>query len=411
MMHGSRLLVALIWVCGVGPLFAEGQLPRQLRVGEAGAVLRCGPGEAYYATDELPPGESLEVWRVEDDGWLAVRPPEGSFSLMATTDLKLIPETDLAAVRGKDVVAWVGSNAGPIDEYRWQVRLDEGEKVVVLSEARQRLFDGAPPKRLYRIEPPAGEFRWVRAQDLQDADRLEPRIDRAVKLADYRVTADEEPSATDWQPRGRVTVSDEASRQRIPTASRPAERIARTESRGRSAALASFAGRLRDLELRLSLMVAEPSESWDFRALRNDAESLLDQASTTLERSRAQRLSDQIEEFAALGRRFDRLERTTGEETPEERGELAEDEAIVDPRFDGHGWLLPVHSTQRMAPPYALLDDDGRVLQFVSPAPGLNLHRYLRKEIGIFGQRSFIPSLDKPHVTAHRVVDLERHRR
>jgi hypothetical protein len=70
-----------------------------------------------------------------------------------------------------------------------------------------------------------------------------------------------------------------------------------------------------------------------------------------------------------------------------------------------------VHSTKRAAPPYALLDGEGRILHFVSPAPGLNLHRYLRKEIGIYGQRSFISSLEKPHVTAHRVVDLNRHRR
>jgi hypothetical protein len=83
----------------------------------------------------------------------------------------------------------------------------------------------------------------------------------------------------------------------------------------------------------------------------------------------------------------------------------------MNPRFDGSGWLLPVHSKKRTAPPYALLDEEGRLLQFVSPAPGMNLHRYLRKEIGVFGQTSFIESLSKPHLTAHRVVELDRHRR
>jgi hypothetical protein len=81
-----------------------------------------------------------------------------------------------------------------------------------------------------------------------------------------------------------------------------------------------------------------------------------------------------------------------------------------DPRFDGRGWLVPAYSSQRIAPPYALLDGEGRILTFLSPAPGLNLNRYLRKEIGVFGQRSPGDYLEKPHLTASRVVDLERHR-
>jgi hypothetical protein len=82
----------------------------------------------------------------------------------------------------------------------------------------------------------------------------------------------------------------------------------------------------------------------------------------------------------------------------------------MDTRFDGTGWLLPVHSTKRNAPPYALLDDDGNILQFVSPAPGLNLNRYLKKEVGIIGQKQSGGTLDKPHLTAHRIVERDRHR-
>ena len=83
----------------------------------------------------------------------------------------------------------------------------------------------------------------------------------------------------------------------------------------------------------------------------------------------------------------------------------------MSPRFDGTGWLLPVHSTKKSAPPYALLDKDGNILQFVSPAPGLNLNRYLRKEVGIFGQKEQSTTADKAHLTAQRVVELDRHRK
>jgi hypothetical protein len=80
-------------------------------------------------------------------------------------------------------------------------------------------------------------------------------------------------------------------------------------------------------------------------------------------------------------------------------------------RYDGSGWLVPVHSTKQTAPPYALLDAEGDVLQYVSPTPGLNLHRYVRKQVGIFGHRGYQQSLKKPHLTAERVVDLRRHLR
>jgi hypothetical protein len=78
-------------------------------------------------------------------------------------------------------------------------------------------------------------------------------------------------------------------------------------------------------------------------------------------------------------------------------------------RFDGNGWLVPVHSARRVAPPYALLDAEGEVLFYVVPSPGLNLHRYLRKRVGVYGQRTAHASVNKPLIAAERVVDLGRH--
>jgi hypothetical protein len=135
---------------------------------------------------------------------------------------------------------------------------------------------------------------------------------------------------------------------------------------------------------------------------------------SVLERGRAERLLNQIEEFEAWRARYDDLGEAREELEPKPTADIASVRAgadsHVDPRFDGTGWLLPVHSRKRTAPPYALLDGDGKILQFVSPSPGLNLHRYLRKEIGIYGQKSYIPALEKRHLTAHRVVELDRHR-
>ena len=37
------------------------------------------------------------------------------------------------------------------------------------------------------------------------------------------------------------------------------------------------------------------------------------------------------------------------------------------------------------------------------PAPGVDLQPYVYKEVGVSGQRGYMPELKKPHVTAQRV--------
>ena len=69
---------------------------------------------------------------------------------------------------------------------------------------------------------------------------------------------------------------------------------------------------------------------------------------------------------------------------------------------------MPVHSTKRVAPPFALLDDDGRVQAYVTPAPGLNLRRYTKKYVGIVGEKAYVASLRATHVSAQRVVKQDK---
>jgi hypothetical protein len=46
---------------------------------------------------------------------------------------------------------------------------------------------------------------------------------------------------------------------------------------------------------------------------------------------------------------------------------------------------------------------------FVTPAPGVNLRRYVDKQVGIMGQSAF-GVLNRQHVVAHRAIELARHR-
>jgi hypothetical protein len=84
--------------------------------------------------------------------------------------------------------------------------------------------------------------------------------------------------------------------------------------------------------------------------------------------------------------------------------------------FAGAGWLMPLVPRSRMdrdaragVPPFALTDDEGNVLQLVTPSPGLNLRQYVRQRVGVQGHAAPLANLATPHLVAQRVVVLDRH--
>ena len=181
-------------------------------------------------------------------------------------------------------------------------------------------------------------------------------------------------------------------------------------------------------------MVAGEPQTWRLADLRRRVEVNLIRYQTAEERMQARRLLDRIAEFEQLHSRVVQTAApapqpaapaatrsappltatpplTAAPPATVSAGESAEPSPTADVKYDGSGWLVPVHSTTGAAPPFALLDAQGEVLGYVSPTPGLNLQRYLRKQVGLFGLRGYVPTLNKPHVTAERVVELDRHLR
>jgi hypothetical protein len=84
--------------------------------------------------------------------------------------------------------------------------------------------------------------------------------------------------------------------------------------------------------------------------------------------------------------------------------------------YAGTGWLMPLVSRSQLprdardgVPPFALTDDDGNVKFLVTPSPGLSVSEYARKRVGVIGPVGQLPGLRSPHLTAQRVVVLERH--
>jgi hypothetical protein len=187
---------------------------------------------------------------------------------------------------------------------------------------------------------------------------------------------------------------------------------------------------LRRVEAELTKTVSQEVHAWRLAPLRRQLEAWSDKLESAVDQARARELLRRIAEFEKLQDRF--VQSAAGQTVtnvaagtpaapatatfdsvpaPGEQPPVSALTGGSEVRYDGSGWLVPVHSTKQTAPPYALLDAEGNVLQYVSPAPGLNLNRYLRKQVGIYGQRGYMQTLQKAHLTAERVVDLNRHLR
>lgn len=537
---GPVLLAACLTMAGLSR--AETKLPYSLTVPRGGATLRSGPGSTFYATDRLAAGVQIDIFREEKDGWLAIQPPPGSFSLVERRQLKAGQEPGVAVVLAEDVLSCVGSRVEAVPTYVSQVRLRKDELVELLDKWDDDAVAAESGDRVWcRISPPAGEFRWVQANDLKRDTSIQPDTTVSAEAAAEVGTAETPGPATTpktsfeadgWRtrpadltatpPRSTAPAAPKADANQAPPAANakqasptaranpgwkaippvpataqpdeasqvdtanaspkakpktpapsqirvpvdgekligrpvsnplgaagttplplaaqtqetpislisepltpaPATSIPATPAPSEENRWTSRTPPPRqsvdELEVDLAMMVAQDAHAWRLAELRQRVDANLARFETTAERVQARRLLERIGEFEQLQSRIAQASPQTVQPPPtlDSRPPApasvaagADASAAADVKYDGSGWLVPVHSATGAAPPFALLDAQGEVLGYVSPTPGLNLQRYLRKQVGIFGLRGYVPTLNKPHVTAERVVDLDRHLR
>ena len=148
----------------------KGFLSFSVKVAEENSPLFSSPGEENsYMTGRLKAGEILEVCFRTDDGWCAVRPPEGSFSWI-NADYVLRGDSGSGTVvcpdSSKEVPVRVGA-ASILNSSDVQVGLENGRQVRILGE--QTLTGN---KTWLKIAPPRGEFRWIRQSSLEQNEFL-----------------------------------------------------------------------------------------------------------------------------------------------------------------------------------------------------------------------------------------------
>jgi len=427
-------------------------LPVTVAVSANHAYLRCGAGDDYYPTERLSTGTDVEVWVIESSGYCAVRPVRGSYSWVLARDVQAesAPSDGSAAAPGRTTgvvvtdgaVARVGSQLNDL-RHVTQVALEAGERVTILEHVR--IADGRHAGDWVRIEPPSGEFRWARAEDLGLPPELAPTPDPAAEAAGLAAAgaavealrdagtavtqavaefdaAAAEPIASEpaggmtkllsgWLPRG-TNVFDRAT----PAAPPPAV----------SAGAAAASGdELADIDLALSLAVTGQSESWNLTPLRERLRLAATRATSQSDRTRAQAIDARLARFESIQAKQHGLQvAAAAPPEPLRLGGMWSSLATLGSRpvrpgvlpggqpaggqptwtppdqMETTGRLATVISRRPDAPRWAVVDNANNVIAFVTPQPGVDFGPLVGQQVSVRGARGYMPEYKRPYLVA-----------
>jgi SH3-like domain-containing protein len=353
-------------------------LPYSAKVVGEDVYVRSGPGTDYYPTAKLQAGDVVEVYRRDPGGWCAIRPPRNSFSYVAIHKLKPLGDS-VALAKENKVEVRVGSSLGEMRDVI-QVRLDRDEPVEVLEEPDHNRQDA-----LVKIAPPPGEFRWISSRFLERQNRPATAAHAEAARAPSRWTQGA-PAGGSYEPQS-----------------------PRSLASGVSAGVGPRSQSARELDALnhdLSARVVQDLSQWQFDDLKRRGEHALDNATNDQDRDDAQRLLDKIGRFESIKFRRDALSRSASQLASTAAAPSAPVVAIA-PRYDGAGRLTPVVSSKVGSPPFALVDPSGAVVQYVTPAPGVNLQPFVNHQVGVSGPRTFVPEYQRQQISAQRVTLLD----
>lgn len=467
-MRLRHLLSGIVCLALVGPGWAEEfdsddadvDFPYHAFVNTDDVYVRSGPGQNYYPVLRLQRGDRVEVYRHDPGGWYAIRPPAECFSWVSAEYVEP-GEGKMARVKGERVVARVGSAFSDIRDVI-QVRLDENELVEVL-EAK-RIGTGPAAQTWYKISPPAGEFRWVsgqfvssqrperevrkrdahnnlliarhakqheqeldersaarhdRRRDADEDDSDEPRRGPQARAIKYNGDANERLDDDRDVERSKVSHRTTSHRVRDEDRDEPVAERRRPSQASRRAPLpqgdAGLMKELEELDFQLSAEVAKEPASWNLAPLRERSDVLLSRSDTALDRGRVRLVQRKISRFDDIKQRADKI--AMAQQATDLRNQDAIHASLggslgvpMDERFDGVGKLTQVYPAQSGVAGYALVDKDGKVKQFVTAAPGVNLRPFIGREVGVQGTLGYMTDAQTSHLTAKRVALIDEGR-
>lgn len=450
-----RLIVCLIVGSALLSANAFAQIqegfPYMAKVSVKNVAARSGPGMTYYPTQALPVGSVVEVYCELPTGWAAIRPPQGSFSWVRGKFLE-VQADGTGRITEDNAASGVGSDL--IDSRDVvQVRMRKDERVEVI----QKTNIGS--EEWYRISPPSGEFRWVNLNDILPDDpirRTPQQTQRSQNSSSVAFSSIPEPGHNfQSMPPGQF------GQPPAPGYRRPHGGLTDEE----------FYRELSELERAWSVMFHTKPDNWHSALLLQRARYLKTQANTERKLGRVDLLISRLEkanqmEIAAGVPQPGMMHRPYGMYRPYDVPGAPPANPLLDPntlpagaratvlpglestqaefnqvglppppgaapyelmaqhnmaalaqadelektmRLDGVGLLaqLPQGNVDRLPIRWALLDANGQVRYYVSPALGVVFKGMEGRVVGVIGSREFLPNNDQHiHITVRHIRPL-----
>ena len=286
------LLCAVLDIVAARPVSADGSrsFPYEALVRTAEVEVRSGPGQRYYVTGRLRQNERVTVHRHDPGGWYMISPPSGSFSWIdadlvrpagGTTGIIEVPQT-IGAPAPRALVR-IGSEFS--DDHAYYGReLTTGDEVQILGE--KTLITDRGAARMYKIAPPALEYRWVKGDFIVPAgeaasapsgevDPFAGNFPRSTPIANVQ------PAATPAAPRPAAAPTPQ---------SRPAAQWSAAATAG-IAPPNPLKEEMAQLDERFIRVTRTTPEHWDLDRLLTDYQSLRARADAPLAAQIDQRLT------------------------------------------------------------------------------------------------------------------------
>ena len=417
------------------------KFPYEATVRADNVTVRCGQGKDFYATSRMEKGAVLTVHRHDPGGWYMVSPPAGSFSWIAAEHVQVdapgmgivtLPEGD---VDGTPV--WVGSEL-TTDHSKRQRVLHTGDTVQILAE--DVFQDTTGSTRVYKIAPPAREFRWVkgdfvvpRNESLRQEALSDPYLNPLAQVAEQETPAEpvEEIIPPETPPLALEPTTREPSR--AATAAAPDALDARAA--------------LREIDRHYTEMIELDPSQWDIEELVRSYEGLaasnpllansIQQRLAALETRR--KLHAEYRSLAQLSAETTQRDQQLSAQNPLTQADLVmsvdlgsptalptlvqevsvgstltettlippkpripSQPASVTPQLNGAGIVQRMPNGR-----YGIVAPQGRLLAILQVDRTLQLDRYVGQSMGFVGERSFDPRLGTDLLVVKRMMPVQ----
>ncbi|HEY7426689.1 MAG TPA: hypothetical protein VH682_20810 [Gemmataceae bacterium] len=159
------------------------------------AQVWCGPStsDGLYPTNVLRQGDRVQVVHELDNGWLAIRPPAGSFSWIndrfVQNTVAKYPNNYVVSYEGYPVPVLIGSSEMKVKPTRIGMRLERGSQVRVMGRPMTDNEGTWLP-----IESPEGELRYLRKENVTGSG---PPVGAVATAASVRKASAEPPPPPD----------------------------------------------------------------------------------------------------------------------------------------------------------------------------------------------------------------------